>query len=203
MIFGEKFYGMLGELSPWRQSLFALTLTMRQAPNFALWCEVNKRSSDNKVFTAALDKLWEFHTDKFNHIDLEKVVEAVEVFIPEKEDDLSLGDLFALDACLSLTASCDAIIMHEGDEAEIASRTSLGGVVRRVEQEFPDYDDEQLRELPAIDAEVNFQVELMEELKKSERNPILTAKLRKLALADGMSNIGILADPAADTQILA
>ena len=32
MIFGEKYYGMLKKLSPWRQSLFSLVLAQRQYP---------------------------------------------------------------------------------------------------------------------------------------------------------------------------
>ena len=193
MIFGDKFYSHLKKMSPWRQSLFALVLAHRQYPNYALWCEVNEIHDGALAYRRTLDKLWEFHQDKFNTIDLEKVLDEFEPYLLDDEKtDLSVGDLFSLDATLSLSASIFAIILHEGEEAEMASRASLSGVVRKIEQESGlDYTDEELRELPWVDAEVNFQVELMEKLEKSERNPKLSAELKKLAIGDGSSNIGL------------
>ncbi len=193
MIFGERYYGMLGEMSPWRQSLFALALAQRQLSNYALWCEVSNIQGGVSAFTRALKQLWEFHRDKNNHIDLEKVIKDVEPFmLSDEKEDLNLGDLFALDACLSIAAAVDAIILHDGDEAEIVSRASLGGVLRTVEQTV-DYDvsDEQLRENENVDHEVSFQIELMELLKKSSRSVELTNKVLDMAYADGASNIGI------------
>ena len=192
MIFGERYYKILGEMSPWRQSLFALVLAQRQLPNYALWCETANVQGGISAFTRALKRLWEFHFDKNNHIDLEKVIEEVEPFmLKDDKEDLTLGDLFGLDACLALSAAVDAIILHDGDEAEIASRASLGGVVRAVEPEDEELSDEELRELEAVDHEVNFQIELMELLKESSRSVELTTKLLDLAYEDGNSNIGI------------
>mgnify|MGYP000139328446 CR=1 FL=1 len=48
MIFGEKYYGMLKKLSPWRQSLFSLVLAQRQYPNYALWCDGMVDVADSK-----------------------------------------------------------------------------------------------------------------------------------------------------------
>ena len=71
-LFGEKFYPTLNKLSPWRQSLFALVLAHRQFPNFELWVDTVKHKGKAE-YNFALKKLWEYHLDKFNHIDLEKV----------------------------------------------------------------------------------------------------------------------------------
>lgn len=193
MIFGDKFYSMLGKLSPWRQSLFALVLAQRQYANYTLWCDVTEHKDGKAAFNNALKQLWDFHQDKYNNIDLEEVVASFEPFVlDEEKDDLNLGDLFALDATLSLTAACDAILMHEGDEAEMASKASMGGVLRRVEQDTEeDLTDEEFRELDCVDAEVNFQVDLMMKLSEGKRCPELTVELIKLALKDGESNIGI------------
>ncbi|MEE3423722.1 MAG: DUF416 family protein, partial [Succinimonas sp.] len=40
MIFGEKFYRLLDEMSIWQQSLFALTLAARMSPNLYLFCSL-------------------------------------------------------------------------------------------------------------------------------------------------------------------
>lgn len=193
MIFGEKYYGMLKKLSPWRQSLFSLVLAQRQYPNYALWCEVNEVKGGANAYQKTLNTLWEFHKDKFNTIDLEKVLDEFEPYLLDDEkNDLSVGDLFSLDATLSLSSSILAIIMHEGEEAEMASRASLSGVIRQIEQSSDrEYTDEELREMESVDNEVNFQIELYELLEKSKREPSLVDKLYKLSLNGGVSNIGL------------
>ena len=181
MIFGEKYYGMLKKLSPWRQSLFSLVLAQRQYPNYALWCEVNEVKGGAKAYQKTLNTLWEFHKDKFEPY-----------LLDDEKNDLSVGDLFSLDATLSLSSSILAIIMHEGEEAEMASRASLSGVIRQIEQSSDrEYTDEELREMESVDNEVNFQIELYELLEKSKREPSLVDKLYKLSLNGGVSNIGL------------
>ncbi|MGN0902714.1 MAG: DUF416 family protein, partial [Succinivibrio sp.] len=104
MIFGEKFYPMLSKLSPWRQSLFALVLAERQFANYALWCDVNNVKGGSRAYERTLKTMWEFHSDKFNTIDLEKLLEDFEPFLlKDEKEDLSVGDLFSLDATLSLS----------------------------------------------------------------------------------------------------
>lgn len=196
MIFGEKFFSMLKKLSPWRQSLFALVLAQRQYPNYALWCEVNQVKGGVKAYSKALETLWTFHKDKFNTIDLEKTLEELEPYLLDDEkNDLSVGDLFSLDATIALSASMLAIILHEGEEAEMASRASLSGVVRKIEQEHDvELSDEELRQMEAVDDEVNFQVNLLEMLTDTPRSIELTSKLEKIAYNDGVSNIGLSLD---------
>lgn len=193
MIFGEKYFDLLKKLSPWRQSLFALVLAQRQFANYALWCDVNEIKGGKKAYQKILDTMWEFHQDKFNTIDLEKVLDEFEPYLLDDEkDDLSVGDLFSLDATLSISASILAIIMHEGEEAEMASRASLSGVVRKIEQEnSQEYSDEELREMEAVDNEVNFQVELLELLQDAKREPSLVKKCFELGVNQGISNIGV------------
>ena len=193
MIFGEKYFDLLKKLSPWRQSLFALVLAQRQFANYALWCNVNEIKGGKKAYQKTLDTMWEFHQDKFNTIDLEKVLDEFEPYLLDDEkDDLSVGDLFSLDATLSISASILAIIMHEGEEAEMASRASLSGVVRKIEQEnSQEYSDEELREMEAVDNEVNFQVELLELLQDAKREPSLVKKCFELGVNQGISNIGV------------
>lgn len=61
--------------------------------------------------------------------------------------------------------------MHEGEEAEMASRASLSGVIRQIEQSSDrEYTDEELREMESVDNEVNFQIELYELLENLKEN---------------------------------
>lgn len=194
MIFGQKFFVMLKKLSPWKQSLFALALAQRQFPNYALWCEVEKVNGGRQAFLKTLNLLWEFHSDKFNNIDLEKVLDELEPYLlddEKKQEELTLGDLFSLDASISIQAAILAIILHEGEEAKMASLASLGGVIRTVENEKGELDDESMREQEAVDNEVNYQIELLDLISKSERSGELTQKVRDLALNGGISNIGL------------
>ena len=193
MIFGEKYFDLLKKLSPWRQSLFALVLAQRQFANNAQWCDANEIKGGKKAYQKTLDTMWEFHQDKFNTIDLEKGLDEFEPYLLDDEkDDLSVGDLISLDATLSISASILAIIMHEGEEAEMASRASLSGVVRKIEQEnSQEYSDEELREMEAVDNEVNFQVELLELLQDAKREPSLVKKCFDLGVNQGISNIGV------------
>lgn len=85
MIFGEKYYQLLKKLSPWRQSLFALVLAQRQFPNYALWCEVNEVKGGKNAYQKTLDTLWNFHSDKFNEIDLEKTLDEFEPYLLDDE----------------------------------------------------------------------------------------------------------------------
>ena len=185
---------MLKKLSPWKQSLFALALAQRQFPNYALWCEVEKVNGGRQAFLKTLNLLWEFHSDKFNNIDLEKVLDELEPYLlddEKKQEELTLGDLFSLDASISIQAAILAIILHEGEEAKMASLASLGGVIRTVENEKGELDDESMREQEAVDNEVNYQIELLDLISKSERSGELTQKVRDLALNGGISNIGL------------
>lgn len=197
MIFGEKFYPKLKKLSPWRQSLFALVLAHRQFPNFASYCLACEKKGKSE-FNFALKKLWEFHQEKFNHIDLEECLAVFEPFVPDVTDDSLLGEFFALDASACLVAAYDAIIMHEGNEAEIASRSSLASVVRIVENavqegqmELDLDNDDEIREVDIVDLEVNYQVALFELLQGAKRDKDLILSLLKIADNNGISNIGI------------
>ncbi|MGN0902540.1 MAG: DUF416 family protein, partial [Succinivibrio sp.] len=169
------------------------TMAERQFANYALWCDVNDVKGGSRAYERTLKTMWEFHSDKFNTIDLEKLLEDFEPYLlKDEKEDLSVGDLFSLDATLSLSASILAIILHDGEEAEMASRASLSGVVRKIEQEEGrEFTDEEFREMESVDAEVNFQVELLEILEKEKRSVELTEKLKKMATASGLSNIGL------------
>lgn len=215
-MFGDKFYPTLNKLNPWKQSLFALCLTQRQFANYILWAKLTGREQGIGLFNHALTVLWHFHQDKFNHIDLTAELTACEAAFPlqsgrggagtdeagaDAEEDLNIGDLCALNAAHSLRAAFEAVTLHEGDEAEKASKSSLSSVLLSLrswdadleedDKEFDELSDEEIRELPPVDEEVNFQVSLLELLLKGTRGPQLLQLLLKTSLKDGCSNIGL------------
>lgn len=198
MIFGEKFYPSLQKLSPWRQSLFALTLTQGQYANFALFCQMQENNEAIKAFDKALISLWTFHQDKFNHIDLESEIRLIDPFIIDPEQylgedgEVTVGAKMAINALSSLTAAYDAIIMKEGNEAEIASKSSLSCVILACEHSLgEEMDDDTLRECELVDEEVNFQISIFECLKGAKRDLELVHFLIKLSLKEDLSNVGI------------
>ena len=194
-IFGEKFYRMLNELNPWQQSLFALTLAHRQSPNFLLYAEVTENHEAKKDFLDILGTMWEFHTDKENHINLEKLLETLEQHIPDIDDDSPYGAYPALDACISLSQAINAITNHFGDEAEHASSASICTVAKYLEfTEEAVYEDDELYEKPLIAEEMDYQINLLERISKSRRSPEFTRLLKKECEEMECSNIGITAD---------
>ncbi len=194
-IFGEKFYKMLNELKPWQQSLFALTLAQRQSPNFLLYADVTENHEALRDFRNILNTMWEFHTDKENHISLEKLLETLEKHIPEIDDDSPYGAYPALDACISLSQSINAIVNHFGDEAEHASSASICTVAKYLEfTEEAEYQDEELYEKQLIVEEMDYQINLLDRISKAKRSPEFTNELRKECEELGCSNIGIMVD---------
>lgn len=194
-IFGEKFYKMLNELKPWQQSLFALTLAQRQSPNFLLYADVTENHEALRDFRNILNTMWEFHTDKENHISLEKLLETLEKHIPEIDDDSPYGAYPALDACISLSQSINAIVNHFGDEAEHASSASICTVAKYLEfTEDAEYQDEELYEKQLIVEEMDYQINLLDRISKAKRSPEFTNELRQECEELGCSNIGIMAD---------
>ncbi len=205
MIFGEKFYPALRRLSPWRQSLFALVLAQRQLANVALYADLHEDKPLSSGFVHLLKLMWQYHQDKQNHLDIKGAALSFEKLRPKIDDDSSegsdLGVQAAFDACTCLLASCAAVYERDGSEAQSASKSSLGSVLRYVDADSPELlDEEELRELEIVDKEVSFQVELMELVGKAAREPDLVRFLIKLSLKDRLSNIGISLD---DTSLSA
>ena len=190
MLFGEKFYPLLNKMPAWRHSLFALVLATRQYPNFALWCEV-KEVQGKTQYLNALKACWHFHYDKFNHVDLSAAFDEIAPFLPMELEEYSEGDSFAFDAAVMLDAALSSV-PDNTKGALNASQASLASVIRYCEHAFPDNcaTEEDLLDLTPIQAEMSFQIDLMEQVRqpRSSENVI---ELCRLALESGCSNIGL------------
>ena len=190
MLFGEKFYPLLNKMPAWRHSLFALVLATRQYPNFALWCEV-KEVQGKTQYLNALKAGWHFHYDKFNHVDLSAAFDEIAPFLPMELEEYSEGDSFAFDAAVMLDAALSSV-PDNTKGALNASQASLASVIRYCEHAFHDNcaTEEDLLDLTPIQAEMSFQIDLMEQVRqpRSSENVI---ELCRLALESGCSNIGL------------
>ncbi len=193
MLFGEKFYPLLNKMPAWRHSLFALVLATRQYPNFALWCEI-KQVQGKAQYLNALKACWRFHYDKFNHIDLTEALDEIAPFLPMELEEYSEGDSFAFDAAVMLDAALSSV-PDNTKGAVNASQASLASVIRYCEHAFPESctTEDDLLELEPIQAEMDFQINLME-MVKAPRSPQNVVALCQLALEDGCSNIGLESD---------
>jgi uncharacterized protein len=193
-MFGEKFYRYLNEMKNWQRSLFALALAQRMSTNYILYCESIGHGEWAHEFKRILHEMWIYHTDKFNHIDLESLLIELEKRIPNPLPEGPYGAYPALDACVALSCSINAIISNVGDEAEVASNASVCTVAKFLEiQNDAEYDNDELREFDLINTEIEFQVELMQSVRK-QRSEELVSEIKDGIIELGCSNIGIPAE---------
>ncbi len=200
MIFGEKFYGYLRKLRPWQASLFALVLAERLRPNYLFFCSIANDHQKAQLFNDVIDKLWVYHTDKFNHIELKPLVKMLNKCMPKDIDNL--GASFASDAVSVLLCSVNALIERNGNEAVIASDIAENTVVKFLEANSedtanddadadPEGKDDDLYDNEVMQNEMDFQISLMEDLRKDDRSLIAPKAYRDAIRKEGISNIGI------------
>ncbi len=194
MLFGEKFYRLLNELSMWQQSLFALVLAQRMSQNFYLYTNIIEDHKAEDAFKEVIKKMWQFHLDKHNEIDLAEEQLKLEEHTPTPKEDDSYGVYPALDACQALAASIGAIVDKNGDEAEIASNASICTVAKYLEiKNDKVFEDDELCDDPLMAEEMNFQVDLISRIKQ-KRDEKWIRELKNELDEIHYSNIGITTD---------
>jgi hypothetical protein len=189
-VFGDKFYKKLNKLMPWQQTVFALALAERMYPNYHLFAEASG-FGDGARFRHCLDVLWTYLTIKGSRVDLSAELESFEPLIPDPSRFESYGAYPALDACVALGAAYNSVICRIGEEAMEASSASLGTVAGFAELLAErDLSEEELYEHELVEAEMEFQVALLEQVAQPREAETILA-IRDLAAQDGVSNIGI------------
>lgn len=194
MIFGEKFYRLVDEMSIWQQSLFSLVLAARMSPNLYLYCSLSQDTVLGEVFRKAFDAMWIYHTDKNNHVSLDIVHDDLEKVMPVPDPDGSYGAYPAFDACQALILAIEAITEKNGDEALNASNISVCTVAKFLEvQEERSFSDDELREQKLMEEEMDFQVELLSRVRR-KREAAWIQELYEEFGNVACSNIGITLD---------
>lgn len=191
MLFGNLFYKKIAKLSNWQQALFALVITTRMYPNFKLYCDSTHNEKNAKLFKTDLDLLWKYLEDHEDHIDFTKLQEEIlDITEPYEEED-PFGKIAANLACQGLLITFDSILNHNKTEAQLASDKSIETIIKYSEVlNNKKYSDDEIVELPEVQAELDFQVQLIEAL-NHKRSDQMFAMLKELADNDGYSNIGI------------
>lgn len=189
-VFGDKFYKRLNKLMPWQQTVFALALAERMSPNYYLYAE-SSGQGDAAAFRQALDTLWDYLTHKSSRVDLSAVLESFEPQIPNPVPEGNYGAYPALDACVALGCAYNSVICRIGEESEEASNASIGSVAGFIEMtEEREFSDEELYEQELMQSEMEFQVELLNQVDQP-RDPAQILAIRELAAQGGVSNLGI------------
>lgn len=189
-VFGDKFYKKINKLMPWQQTVFALGLAERMYPNYRLFAETSG-FGDGKRFRQTLDVLWTYLTVKGSRVDLSAELEEFERMIPDPARFESYGAYPALDACVALGAAYNSVICRIGEEATEASHASLGSVAGFAELLAErDLSDEELYENELFEAEMEFQVELLERVAQ-QRDAETILSIRDFCAQGGVSNLGI------------
>ncbi len=189
-VFGDKFYKKINKLMPWQQTVFALSLAERMYPNYRLFAETSG-FGDGERFRHTLDVLWTYLTVKGSRVDLSAELEEFEKMIPDPARFESYGAYPALDACVALGAAYNSVICRIGEEATEASHASLGSVAGFVELLAErDLSDDELYENELIEAEMEFQVALLERVAQPREAQTILA-IRDFSGQDGISNLGI------------
>ena len=189
-MFGEKFYKRLDKFQPWQQTLFALALAERMYPNYVLYAETSGKG-DSQAFRAALDALWQYLTQKGSRVDLGAILEQFEEQVPDPRQEDHYGAYPALDACVALGAAYNSVICRIGEEAQEASHASVGSVAGFIElMEEQELEEEALYAHPLMEAELEFQVELLNRV-GNPRDAEQILVLKEWAAQGGVSNLGI------------
>ena len=192
-MFGDKFYKRLRGLEPWQQSVFALALAERMYPNYQLYAESTGKGN-GEAFRAALDSLWLYLTEKGSRVNLSAILEEFEPHIPDPSRETSYAASPALHACVAPGCAYNSVICRIGEEAEEASGASVGAVAGFLELLAErELSQEELYEQELMEAEISFQVELLNQVAKP-RDPQQILAIRELAAQGGISNLGIALD---------
>ena len=190
MLFGNLFYKKINGLANWQQTLFALVLTTRMYPNLKLYSETNSLDI-HKTFKKNLDLLWDYLEFHEQQIDFNELQAEFLELTPEYNDEDNLGKITASLACQALLITFDSSLNHTKKEALLASEKSVVTVIKYLEvRDNTIYTDDQIVEQDAIQAELDFQMKLVD-LLNHKRNEHTFENLKEMAENSGFSNIGI------------
>ncbi len=187
----------------WQLTAFALSLSERMYPNFALFSKL-VGFGDHQQVRQILDGVWNTLSGSGAKINAEVQLDNVEANIPDLDEYDMYGAMPAYDAVVALYSTL--ICLLEGDAAEALGVANLSreGVETFIEvSEANDQmsDEELVRFINTHDLmldEEAFQQEVLERLSaQPQPSAAFVAALRELATNQGVSNIGISDDEEA------
>lgn len=179
------------ELEGWYAIAFAATLLERMLPNYVLFCEATE-FADPAQYRNSLNAIWEWLSVPKTKVNFAAQLEKIELLVPDASDFDNYGVYPAIDVCMSMTA---LILLIQGEDpqgAVVVSKLSQGGVEAFIEANSDEeLDSLQIKQHPLMQWEIETQQELLLMLKGSAKNAETCKQLKSLAVAEGMSNIGL------------
>ena len=162
-------------------------------PNLKLYSESNNLNI-HTTFEKDLELLWSYLESHEQQIDFAELQEQLLELTPEYNEEDPLGKIVASLACQSLLITFDSILNHTKTEALLVSEKSIMTVIKYLEvRDDTTYDEDQIVELDEIQAELDFQMNIIEVLDQ-KRSSLMFKTLKEMAYNEGFSNIGIPLD---------
>lgn len=198
------FFKRLKALNLQQKKLFAVALCQRMLPNYQLFAEVCEFGNAT-VLETLQQLLWQQLYDPKLKLNLDAQLNKLEENTPEPEDFDVYGVYPALDAVVALSTYLGALQSKIEEDITNISKLSSATVANYVEallgEEFDSENklDDAIFAHPMMEQERELQLSLLEII---EDNPEPAADfikaLRKEIVSDGVSNIGISLNEAAE-----
>ncbi|GGD59313.1 YjaG family protein [Lacimicrobium alkaliphilum] len=184
-------FARVRQLDGWQAVAFAATLTERSLPNYQLFCELTG-FSDPSQYRNTLDAIWDWLANPKARINLDVQLEKTELAIPDAADFDSYGVYPAIDVGISL-ASLLLLMMDEDPQgAVVVSKLSQGSVEAYIDATSESQlSSEEIKSHPLMQLEIEFQQDLLDSIDKAKRNKECIKALRQMAIAEGITNIGL------------
>ena len=184
------------QLTPWQQAAFASALCERMLPNYLLYQEVSGEG-DYQTLRNLLNLAWEWLSVPKTRINQETQQEKLEEVTPNTNESSPLGYLLALDCCVALSSLLQSLAAKADPEGLTISKLSQSSVSRFLESTdcldiAPEALEDAINQHPLMAFEQEVQNELLDLLERNEEgDKSLCVQLKKLALEEGISNIGL------------
>lgn len=187
------------DLSFWQQSAFAAALLERMLPNYQMFAQAAD-FGDFDLLRNQLNLIWQLLGQGQIKISYAVQLEKLEEAIPEVDDFDFFGVHPALDTCMALGSLLQGMQDQDADPLGNVSELSLSGVSYYIglilaEQQSGQTDiviqQQDIDDHPLMQWELASQQELFNAVKAAKENNNSCQQLKELALAEGLSNLGI------------
>jgi len=193
----------LQKLSQWQKTALSAALLERMLPNYQMFAE-GAEFGDFSILRNQLDLVWQrLNKNQKIKINYEAQLLKLEEQIPDPEAFEFFGVYPALDTAMAVMSLLQAMQDNEGEGFDSISRLSENSVNFYVElsltQELNEQvagDDveiteEMIAEHPLVQWEKEMQYELFDFILSAPENNQACQTLKKIALEQGLSNLGI------------